>query len=514
MSHRLPFILIFFLLLCSCNKHAIEDLQSRLDRLENATIVSIRAQIQSVNSAVTSLESTQKQFRTYIEEVEAKGADLQDIVAALQKQDEKLSADLQALKSLVEQNSDDVKQWIEQAEETLSRINAVEAEVKDIRNYLETVESRLSALEASTKSLSDALKKNEASIQDIQQALQSLQKEVDDMKEQIEALMSSVQSIVVVPDYADGSVAISNIPDNTLYFEVYPLSAADLLAKLGASAVSLDAVETKADGRESQNFPVSATSFDGSYFVITVDGSGLSMAAKQGEISLNARLRISDGVVTRSSEYFGLTVKWDRAREEYTYTAKAVDLGLSVKWSAFNLGADTPEGYGAVFVWGETEPKQECLWTTYKWGTDIENFYTKYCNDEKFGTVDNKIVLEAEDDVAVVKLGGGWRTPTWEEMTELMYSCEWTWTKSYEASGVSGIIATSLVEGFEDQSIFFPAAGYIGNVGPQYAGSNGSYWSATLSNSIFIHCLSFDFLGINEGGGYRFHGRSIRPVIE
>ena len=38
---------------------------------------------------------------------------------------------------------------------------------------------------------------------------------------------------------------------------------------------------------------------------------------------------------------------------------EAVDLGLSVKWAAYNIGASNPEEYGDYFAFGETEPKDE-----------------------------------------------------------------------------------------------------------------------------------------------------------
>ena len=34
-----------------------------------------------------------------------------------------------------------------------------------------------------------------------------------------------------------------------------------------------------------------------------------------------------------------------------------VDLGLSVKWATYNIGATTSEGFGDYFAWGEVEPK-------------------------------------------------------------------------------------------------------------------------------------------------------------
>lgn len=71
-----------------------------------------------------------------------------------------------------------------------------------------------------------------------------------------------------------------------------------------------------------------------------------------------------------------------------------VDLGLSVKWATFNVGATSPEDYGDYFAWGETEPKETYSWATYKWGTSS--------NLTKYNTTDGKTILEPADDAATV----------------------------------------------------------------------------------------------------------------
>ena len=43
---------------------------------------------------------------------------------------------------------------------------------------------------------------------------------------------------------------------------------------------------------------------------------------------------------------------------------EAVDLALSVKWANMNLGAVSPEDYGAFFSWGETTTKSSFSWST------------------------------------------------------------------------------------------------------------------------------------------------------
>lgn len=80
---------------------------------------------------------------------------------------------------------------------------------------------------------------------------------------------------------------------------------------------------------------------------------------------------------------------------------EAVDLGLSVKWATCNVGAKSPDDFGDYFAWGETEQKKIYNWSTYKWCEGKDSTITKYCNHVVYGSmVDNKIILEPEDDAA------------------------------------------------------------------------------------------------------------------
>ena len=138
-----------------------------------------------------------------------------------------------------------------------------------------------------------------------------------------------------------------------------------------------------------------------------------------------------------------------------------VDLGLSVKWATYNVGATTPEGYGDYFAWGEVEPKDIYSPKTYKYCEGTENSLTKYCLDKDYGLngfVDNKFELDSEDDAAVVNWGGEWRMPTTDEFDNLRYSCTWEFVTQ---NGVEGFLGTSRIEGYTDRTIFFPAAGFI-----------------------------------------------------
>ena len=190
---------------------------------------------------------------------------------------------------------------------------------------------------------------------------------------------------------------------------------------------------------------------------------------------------------------------------------EAIDLGLpsGTKWATCNVGANSPEEYGGYYAWGETEENSNHEWSTYKWYNGSENTMTKYCADSDYGTVDNKTVLDPEDDVAHVKWGGSWRMPTKEEQDELRNKCTWTWTAQ---NGVNGYRVT----GPNGNSIFIPAAGYRKGTDVLYRGYDGFYWSSLLSSddSGYAYNLSF-YDNLYDWFDYRrCLGQSVRPVLK
>lgn len=190
-------------------------------------------------------------------------------------------------------------------------------------------------------------------------------------------------------------------------------------------------------------------------------------------------------------------------------TAKAVDLGLpsGLKWANVNVGAISPEDSGDYFAWGETEPKDDYD-RTYKW-LDDDSSYSKYCTSSDYGTVDNKTILDPEDDAAHVNWGGDWRMPTYEEVRELCSNCIWTLTT---LNGVDGYKVTSATNG---NSIFLPAAGYRRTSGIKDA-NYGCYWSSSLySGSDIRYACGLHFSPSFQGRcffDYRYRGFSVRAV--
>ena len=105
-----------------------------------------------------------------------------------------------------------------------------------------------------------------------------------------------------------------------------------------------------------------------------------------------------------------------------------VDLGLSVLWAAYNVGASSPEGYGGYYVW--------------------------------------------EKDIADIIWGDGGRMPTYDEAVELM-SCKFEY-------GLYNDVAGHYVTGPSGNSIFLPFT--IDN-------EAGSFWTSTLFQTEWAYRL-------------------------
>ena len=190
----------------------------------------------------------------------------------------------------------------------------------------------------------------------------------------------------------------------------------------------------------------------------------------------------------------------------------AVDLGLSVKWATCNIGASFTEQYGDYFAWGETKPKANYDWSTYKWCNGSYDKLTKYNPQYSYGTVDNKKVLEPADDAATENWGHSWRTPTTDEWEELASDCNWQWTT---VQGVKGFLISGKKAGYTDKSIFLPAAGEKGGTDYSGAGSYGTYWSSNVHSTgmpFYARYISFTSSGPEFSAVGRSYGFSVRPV--
>lgn len=209
-------------------------------------------------------------------------------------------------------------------------------------------------------------------------------------------------------------------------------------------------------------------------------------------------------------------VEMDEIQHEY------VDLGLTsgTLWATTNVGAYFPEEYGNYYAWGETEGyydgKTYFGWENYKYCDGKNNGLTKYCNDVAYGHngfVDDKKILEEEDDIASVLWGKDWRIPTKEEFNELISNCVWTWTNNYNNTVIKGYIIT----GPNNNTIFLPASGIHSLNSIDSFETGGNYWSSTLKNGAPDESKGLEFNNtkktIYDGYG-RSWGLSVRPVYK
>jgi len=171
-----------------------------------------------------------------------------------------------------------------------------------------------------------------------------------------------------------------------------------------------------------------------------------------------------------------------------------VDLGLSVKWATYNIGALFPGNYGDYYAWGETIQKSE---------------YT-LANSKTTGKNLGDISGNPQYDVARKAWKGKWRMPTSDEFRELDKKCTWQWTNINGHDGYK-------VTGPNKNSIFLPAAVYFEDSRwlPKYY---GKYWtsspveSSSNTDAALSYFFQRDFHYSTAFDRYEKH--SVRAVME
>ena len=149
----------------------------------------------------------------------------------------------------------------------------------------------------------------------------------------------------------------------------------------------------------------------------------------------------------------------------------AVDLGLSVKWAAWNIGATKPEEYGDYYAWGEIETKVDYTMNSYM-----------HIGEDKYGDYEYKLpdglsdISGSKYDVAAIVWGNEWRMPTKLEMIELIDMAIFVKTS---CNGIDGM----RIIGPNGNSIFLPSGGYRSETGGNSVGTRGDYWLSLVNTS-------------------------------
>ena len=170
----------------------------------------------------------------------------------------------------------------------------------------------------------------------------------------------------------------------------------------------------------------------------------------------------------------------------------AVDLGLpsGTLWADRNIGADSPEGYGDYFAWGELDPKSNYA------------TFNSITHDKRF----KEIAGNSHYDAVTAKLGNSFHTPTLADFEELIKNCVWAQSS---INGVNGFLVT----GSNGNSIFLPASGYRDGTSYNNDGKLGEYWTSTPhKDPEYSYYLFFSGDSYSTFWNSRYAGRCIRPV--
>lgn len=163
-----------------------------------------------------------------------------------------------------------------------------------------------------------------------------------------------------------------------------------------------------------------------------------------------------------------------------------IDLGLSVKWMAYNLGGESISDYGSYYGWGNREPI----------GGAIQEDESNFDNISGTGY-----------DAAWYELGEQYRIPTENDWNELIDKCQWMWVIYKGKHGYK-------VTGPNNNSIFLPVAGYKTDNGESGETETVGYYTIGTEKSGAKYCYSIRRTERNKIQYTYKDNISIRPVYD
>lgn len=174
--------------------------------------------------------------------------------------------------------------------------------------------------------------------------------------------------------------------------------------------------------------------------------------------------------------------------------ANPVDLGLSVKWASWNIGASSTTESGLYIGYGDTDGAN-----------------TSKDEDDFLGANPPLYISGGENDAARTLWGNEWRMPTNYEFQELVDSCTWNYQT---VNGIECVKAT----GPNGASLVMPLTGYMYGESISQYGIAGRYMTGTafeLDGSTWVNSLwaPKDSAQVFNNYGWRRPVRhTVRPV--
>ncbi|MCC8112851.1 MAG: hypothetical protein LIP03_02425 [Bacteroidales bacterium] len=311
--------------------------------------------------------------------------------------------------------------------------------------------------------------------------------------------------------YSDGAISaeLTGLTDNTtLYYQAYvTLSSKVTYTGEVKSLVTTDCVVTTADAL---SIDFAAATVGGSAANATTDASyGIVISSSSDEEAVRAGLIVAAPAqaASFSFEYAGLAPSTTYYYAAYadlgsgvvygsvkSFTTAAynvdlendlVDLGLSVSWARYNVGARSETELGGLYGFGDVAGVSNSIDPT------------------DFASAD--ITLSSLDMATAA--WGGVQLPTAADWEELFNLCSTEWT---EQDGVAGYKVT----GPNGNSIFLPAAGSRTLNSVSQSGVAGVYATGSVNSGNNQYSVAYTF---NSGNASRtsvpvYEALSVRPV--
>ena len=300
----LTFIVLFSS--CSTDNEIVQSCEIDLNTISN--------QIKQVNGLLTNLESAKYEVDALIESMDSLGLSQELYCKDFVLSRGNYVKNLNTVQVSVQENQSTPEKWVASSKQIAQQFIVIQGNLGAFKNNIYDIETynvltRSSSnldLSGLISSLSEVLDSLQNQIDEIKQELESLQGEVNTLRDEVREIINSVQSITVVPDFTDGSVGAAKSPYSLIRFEVLPNTAASRIVSIGTSAFSIDGVSVTRVAAKSagalKNYPVGCISYDGDFVCLLVNFSDLDLDSE----GVNVRLKITDGVSIKGSEFFKL----------------------------------------------------------------------------------------------------------------------------------------------------------------------------------------------------------------
>ena len=425
------------------NEQAIAKLVAAIDQMnadQQTKLQAIMEAITSVNNTLeTKLATIEAAMRAQTLSMESKLALIEQVISSLNTT---LETKLGAIQAALKEQTISMEAKMDLIKGILSNLNT-------------TLEVKLGAIEAAMKEQTIALKDKLALIEQV----------IKDQTSSFDAKMELlIKAITSLPDYSEKLAAIETaikaMPDYSEQLKAIEKAMKDMNTTLTEKLAILESIQSAISDNGNKLAAIEQA-------IKAMPDYGLKITAINKEI-INLLQAVKDGSksetdamaeIARKIEELKLNSGVSTAKETMEY----VDLGLpsSIKWAKCDLGETSPEACGLSCSWGET-------W--YK-GQSFENNY--YFNNGKWGEFFKYntagATLDKEDDLAFLRLGEGWRIPTWADVQELYVNCTITETS------LNGVLGVMFISKKNNNYIFLAYNKLSGR-------SRIKRWTNTLSN--------------------------------